>query len=298
MNRILAKKNGNKNDILFIILGAIHGNEPVGIKVIERLFSALKTVSVTGTVVGIIGNKKAYLKGVRYIEHDLNRLFLKNIIEESYAKKNPTNEYKELIELIDCIRNEIKQTTPKRIFLIDVHSTSADSPLFSIVNDDETTWEIAAAMQTPVVTGLSGKFPVGSTVEYFTQENFDVPITAVSVEAGQHKDSKTIQHAFNYLVKMFEYIGLIEKSAIDISDAASSIKNLPTLVKFIYRHAISPDDAFAMDKGYESFQAVKKGEILGSDKTGPVISPQDGYILMPLYQKQGNDGFFLVGKFM
>ncbi|MFT6360775.1 MAG: succinylglutamate desuccinylase, partial [Saprospiraceae bacterium] len=37
-----------------------------------------------------------------------------------------------------------------------------------------------------------------------------------------------------------------------------------------------------------------KGEILATDKNGNVVAKQDSLILMPLYQKQGDDGFFLI----
>ena len=294
MKRILAKKNGNNNDILFIILGAVHGNEPVGVKAIEKLFSVLENVSINGTLVGIIGNKKAYSKGVRFIEHDLNRLFHENTIEDSYKKKKPTNEYKELVELLDCIKNEIKQTQPKKIFLIDIHSTSADSPLFSIVNNDTSIWKLATEMNVPVVTGMIGKLMGGSTLDYFITDNFNIPFNTISIEAGQHIDSATLPNAFFYLLKMLQHVGVIEKFSEDQFDNISLKKNLPSLVQFAYRHAIILADNFIMKPEYKSFQAVKKGEILGSDKNGDVISTQNGFILMPLYQKQGHDGFFLV----
>lgn len=298
MNRILEKKTGGNKRTLFIILGGVHGNEPVGITTIKKIFAAIEKISVNGTVIGIAGNKKACLKGVRYIEHDLNRLFLKKIIETSRAQQNPTNEYAELIELIDCIKNEIEQAQPEKVFLIDVHSTSAESPLFSLVNNDKSTWEIAGALHAPVVTGLSGKLSGGSTLEYFTSKNFNVPMCAISIEAGQHKNPIAVQRAFNFIIKFLEYTEIVQKSAIDMCDIPDEIQNLPRLVKFAYRHAITKNTGFVMNWGYKSFQIIKKGEVLGRDKNGIVISPQDGFILMPLYQAQGNDGFFLVEEML
>ena len=43
-----------------------------------------------------------------------------------------------------------------------------------------------------------------------------------------------------------------------------------------------------------NFQNIKKGEVLGSDKNGDVKSPFDGKILMPLYQEQGTEGFYII----
>jgi succinylglutamate desuccinylase len=49
-----------------------------------------------------------------------------------------------------------------------------------------------------------------------------------------------------------------------------------------------------MRPGYVNFQPIQQGEHLANDTTGPVLAPEDGLILMPLYQPQGSDGFFVV----
>jgi succinylglutamate desuccinylase len=49
-----------------------------------------------------------------------------------------------------------------------------------------------------------------------------------------------------------------------------------------------------MREGYKNFQAIKAGEVLADDKNGEIVAPEDCLLLMPLYQRQGTDGFFLV----
>jgi len=49
-----------------------------------------------------------------------------------------------------------------------------------------------------------------------------------------------------------------------------------------------------MNPDYKNFQPISKGEILASDNDLNVSAPDDGLILMPLYQKRGDDGFFLI----
>ena len=41
---------------------------------------------------------------------------------------------------------------------------------------------------------------------------------------------------------------------------------------------------------------MHKGQALAVDREGPVTAPQSGLLLMPLYQRQGDDGFFIVRK--
>ncbi len=59
-------------------------------------------------------------------------------------------------------------------------------------------------------------------------------------------------------------------------------------------HRIRAGDAFQMLPNFKNFQAVRKGQALARDIHGWILAPEDGLILMPLYQKQGSDGFFLV----
>ena len=69
---------------------------------------------------------------------------------------------------------------------------------------------------------------------------------------------------------------------------------LPPVVHLIECHSIEPGIKFSMNEGYLNFQEVKKGEHLANDKNGPIYASEDSLILMPLYQKKGEDGFFLV----
>jgi succinylglutamate desuccinylase len=48
-----------------------------------------------------------------------------------------------------------------------------------------------------------------------------------------------------------------------------------------------------MRRGYRNFGTVRRGELLAYDNKGPVLAPIDGLILLPLYQGQGDDGFFV-----
>ena len=49
-----------------------------------------------------------------------------------------------------------------------------------------------------------------------------------------------------------------------------------------------------MKSNVANFQDVKKNEVLGIDKEGEVKSPINGKILMPLYQTQGSEGFYII----
>jgi succinylglutamate desuccinylase len=46
--------------------------------------------------------------------------------------------------------------------------------------------------------------------------------------------------------------------------------------------------------GFKNFQKIQKAEKLATNVNGSIVSDLDGYILMPLYQHIGEDGFFIV----
>jgi hypothetical protein len=71
-------------------------------------------------------------------------------------------------------------------------------------------------------------------------------------------------------------------------------QGLPPVSELVWIHHVQTGDGFTMKPGYRNFQPVREGEHLADDHKGPVLSPSDGMILMPLYQAQGSNGFFLV----
>ncbi|HIF21882.1 MAG TPA: hypothetical protein EYQ27_08235 [Gemmatimonadetes bacterium] len=49
--------------------------------------------------------------------------------------------------------------------------------------------------------------------------------------------------------------------------------------------------------GFENFQTVREGQLIAEDQDGDVLVVEDSILLMPLYQEQGEDRFFLVREF-
>ena len=65
-------------------------------------------------------------------------------------------------------------------------------------------------------------------------------------------------------------------------------------VKYIYK--IAADEDFLMNPNMRNFQKLEKGEHIGQNQYGPIYAPKKGYLLMPLYQKQGKEGFYVINK--
>jgi hypothetical protein len=62
------------------------------------------------------------------------------------------------------------------------------------------------------------------------------------------------------------------------------------------RQPIQPGDDFKMLSGFNNFQKIQKGEPLATINGHQLKANENSQIFMPLYQDQGEDGFFIIRK--
>jgi succinylglutamate desuccinylase len=317
MNRLIGNYTGAQHGALIIAIGAMHGNEPSGVRALQTLFQMLENeplhnpmFNFKGKIIGLIGNVQAYERKVRFIEKDLNRQFLveniENLKSRPPSRKNQdfvSQQYfedLELIELLQTIENELNTYKPKKVIILDLHTTSADGGIFTIVADDEESIAVASELHAPVVKGFV-QGTGGTTIHYFKTENMGVPTFALSFEAGQHDDPLSEKRAIAWLVNALRATDCVQPEDVETKHEEilrGYSDKLPKVVQLIDSHKITDSDNFKMMPNYKNFQAVKKGEKLATDKKGDIKAPEDCLILMPLYQTQGHDGFFLVKEIM
>ena len=305
MQRIIGHYTGQVRGTLIIALAAMHGNEPAGIQALNRLFQMLEDEPkhnsgfvFKGRIVGVMGNIQAFERKLRFVKKDLNR----ELTLENLKNLRLTPQYRlayedlELMELTQAIKNEIIEYKPSRLVVVDLHTTSASGGIFSIVSDDMESLNLATQLNAPVVLGMIGKTG-GTTLHYFKTENMGIPTVSICFEGGQHNDALSIQRMIAWLVNLLREVKSVDKD--DVENRHETIlknysKHLPKVVDLFYVHHIQPSDHFQMREGYKNFQAIKAGEVLADDKNGEIVAPEDCLLLMPLYQRQGTDGFFLV----
>ncbi|MBK8811978.1 MAG: hypothetical protein IPN69_14795 [Acidobacteria bacterium] len=116
-------------------------------------------------------------------------------------------------------------------------------------------------------------------------------------EAGQHYAETTVDNH-----EALIWLGLVNSGILRREDCPQYEKHHAALagatgctrvVEIRYRHAITADDDFTMRPGFNNFQKIEKDAPLAEQRTGSVLAPESGLILMPLYQKLGEDGFFI-----
>ena len=305
--RILTRFDGPDPGPLLVVLGGMHGNEPAGVNAVRRMGQMLRaepggnpTFRYQGTFVGLAGNRKALQKRYRFLAEDLNRICtaanVARIRALTPAARGP--EEAELLELVDTIRELVEECRPTRLYVLDIHTTTAFGGIFTLPAPDAESERLAQALYAPVITGMLEGLS-GTTLHYFNRTNWGLPTVAVTFEAGQHEEAESADRAVAAIVNCMRSIEAVRPQDVEHRHdelLQTYSKGLPPRSHLLYTHRITPEDRFVMRPGYVNFQPVKKGEELGRDKDGPVLSPHTARILMPLYQKQGNDGFFLIGK--
>jgi succinylglutamate desuccinylase len=301
--RIVGRYDNKVKGPLLIAIGGIHGNEPAGIEAIKEVLRLLNEepasnpgFQYSGAFIGIRGNLEAIRSQKRFINRDLNRMLT---VEDTQRIRNTPHEHhtiedKEIIELIEAIEKEIDDYQPDLTLVLDFHTTTADGGIFTICANDAKSRELALGLHAPVILGLSEGL-IGTTIEYFNQPELNR--FCIVFEAGQHSDPECVNRSVAAIINCMRHIGAVHPYDVDHRHDGlliSQSKGLPKMTRLLYHYKLYPGENFVMKPGYRNFQKITKGEPLASNESGIIYSPFDGLILMPKYQQQGEDGFFIV----
>jgi succinylglutamate desuccinylase len=271
---------------MLIVLGGIHGNEPAGLHAVEPLVSRLSLDA--GDFVVLSGNRGALAEGVRYIERDLNRGWS----DEAIKALGDSPEDEEQRGLLGAIEDALADARGPVTFL-DLHTTSAAGHPFVVVGDDPAHRALAHSFGLPVFLGLVGKLS-GALTPYLCTRG----ITALAIEGGQNDDEwSVVRHTSAIRIALVE-CGLLPLASLGPLNLSRRLlenarENLPHEIEIVSRYAITPEDEFVMQPGFSNIHPVRAGTLLARDRHGDIRAPEDGLVVMPLYQGQGDDGFFL-----
>lgn len=294
--RELGRIVGRQPGPTLVCLGGLHGNEPAGVLAIQRVLESLGQAAalLQGEFVGLAGNRSALAVGRRFVDHDLNRAWRPDRLARLMQSPGGSQaEDREQLEL-DAVLQEILDEAPGRLYLLDIHTTSGPGSPFAILDDTLANRELALDFPVPLVLGLEEEL-AGTLASYLTARG----VTVLGFEAGQHYDPGSVERAEAAIWLALDSCDLlaearrlpVERSRRLLArDGRSSIRT----VEVRHRHAFDPAAGFTMLPGFENFQAVAEGQILAHSGSLPVAAPFSGLLLMPLYQDQGEDGFFLV----
>lgn len=283
-----------------ICVAGIHGNEPAGIHAVRRVVAALESreSEMTGQFVALAGNVSALERGCRFIDRDLNRAWTTARLAKlrENGKLGGTVEDCEQVELLEEIESILRATSGP-VYVLDLHTTSGPCGTFSVFSDSLPLRDFASRFPVPMVLGLE-ELVDGTLLNLLGEHG----LIAITVETGQHDEPAAIDRAEAAIWIAVVSAGLLPERLVPEAIAARERLHreschLPRVFEMRYKHDVRKGDGFVMAPGYANFQGVSEGQVVARDNGGDVIAEEDGRLLMPLYQKQGEDGFFLVREF-
>ena len=293
--RVVGRRHGLAAGPTLIVVGGMHGNEPAGALATERVLARLDEVApeLRGDLVALRGNLRALALDRRYQARDLNRQWtLEALARVEVALPHDDPEAAEVREL----RAELDAALAAArgpVFFLDFHTTSAAGVPFALIGDTLAQRELARFLPIPAILGLEEQLD-GLLSEYLTARG----ATTIAVEGGQHHSAAAADNLEAVLWIALAATGLVAREALPGVAAAEQLLAqtcgaLPRLIEVLGRHPVLPDDEFRMEPGHANIGRMRAGELLARDRRGEIRAPHDGLLLMPLYQAQGEDGFFL-----
>ncbi len=294
-SHLIGKFAGNFDGPTLVAVGSIHGNEPSGRLALERVSRRLESLEkkLRGRVYLLAGNVRASAREVRFLDMDLNRHWTReNVRKNTKLSADALAEDREQYELLAIFR-EILNSAGDEVYVLDLHSTSAGGVPFATVGDTLRNRHFAQKLPVTILLGIEEQLE-GTMLEFLNNEG----AVTLGFEGGQHQSAEAIDNHEALVMHSLVSAGIL--AAEDVPGLFASRQRLVSatgkahIFEVRHREPVSPEDEFQMDPGYRNFDPVERGQRLASTKNGTISAPESGSMLMPLYQKQGEDGFFIV----
>jgi len=294
--RVLGRIRGEMPGPTLLVVGGIHGNEPAGIAAARRVLERIEAERprLRGQFVALAGNLAALERGSRFVDEDLNRRWhprqvgaLRGMVPASLDAVED-REQAELLKAIDqCLENATGEG-----FFLDLHTCSASGCPFVTVGDTLRNRAFASNVPLPLILGLEEQVD-GALLEYLN----NLGLVTLGVEGGRHDSPSSVNHLEAVLWIALVAAGLVPEDLPGLDEhralLARAAAGTPRVVEVRYRYGVREGDGFRMEPGFRNFHAVQKGDMIARDDCGEIRAPSNGRILLPLYQGQGDDGFFL-----
>lgn len=243
-----------------VIVGGIHGDEPCGVLALERLTNELysgERVLKRGSLTLIHGNLEAQRSNKRFERYNLNRLFKVNSTEEGCYELDRAEELKPLFMNVD--------------YVLDLHSTSKPAPPFIVCEEAERT--VACSLDIDwIVMGWTSLDPLleGDTCTWASRHGAQ----AMTLECGQHLDSRAREVAFRAATRLLDNLGMIAP------ETQGTTSRVPRIIH-LYHAEILRERGFKYSRNYCGFDAVAAGECIGQDSHGVRLAVRSSRMIFP-----------------
>ncbi len=270
------------------VLGAVHGNERCGAQAIHRLIDEIDKGAIAlerGTLQLVpVTNPKAYEKGVRFVERNLNRFLF---------PKEDKKFYEDRLDPIVC------DVLDRTGVLLDLHSYTSQGGAFIFLgphNAEE--FAFATALGIPdFVYGWSEAFGSGDkeskesqgTTEYARSKG----ALAVTLECGNHLNADAPDIGYRGILRALGHLEMIDPRSLAALGAQPPTGGRRCVkMKSVYRRDAGAEFA----KPWKHFDPVAKNEPMAKLAGGETLSaPDDGFIVLPKASAGPGEEWFFFG---
>lgn len=245
------------------VVGGIHGDEPAGERIVDRLAAELATEDVVGTVQLIVANEPALAAGTRYTDTDLNRAFPGDDHSDEYEAALAAR----LVHLL--------QGADAVLAIHTSHSAPPPFAIFSRMND--------SVRRT--VSGMPVDYALDSGNLRSTTLDSVVPHT-VSLEAGRQGSEEAVEFGYEATRAFLRAHG-------SIRDAE------PTFTETRVVEGIEevPKGGGDPHLSYSNFEEIPKGEVFARDDVYTHRVEESGIVPILASEEGYEDIFGIYGRF-
>ncbi len=280
--KFVPKKKSNKN-LKLGFLALVHGNEVLGLPIMNTLIQALLDgfISAEYEVLLGLGNLPAAYKNKRFVQKDLNRCFGlqgTSTVEDARAREIEKYMLNEVDYLIDL--HQTVETSPNPFFIFQYASQNCFTHL-SLMNS-----KFPAVIQFEAIGDDAGL----SADEYLRSlGRFGVTFELGKIGFEDDKFHAGATACWLFIEKLNEF-----ESYAQIAELPANRINFPMLQ--IVDRFVAPDDDSLLNFNLTNFANIEKNQVLGFSKSGSILSPNKGVILFPKLNqaaKKGQTLFFV-----
>lgn len=285
----LYQYEGGKNEFTLHLSGIIHGNEvgslPTLLSIVEDLESG--ALKFGGNINISLGNPEASKLNRRFVDADLNRLFLKDQPSEHVD----THEAKRALQLMPWL--------DKADVILDLHQTMLASAMpFYIFPKTDMSLAIAEAIggtQAYIDATPTDEAPLYQCADEYVWRRGKPALTLELGEAGFHAPAtEAASQAVRGLIGLFE--GLYTHHVASMDDTGTMLFHIRkhSLGELTHYHTVHREpyrgSQYRLKSGLINFVDVQQGEALNAPNSPDLIAPCTGKLLFPKYPRRNDLG--------
>lgn len=278
--------------IALCIIGATHGDEPAGVHALQKISQHIKDQEwvLNGVdVFGLVGNPDAYEKRVRFIDHNLNRMFQDVLLNDSTNISLEVVRAREIKKIFDELKNSYE-----KVYIIDVHSVSmSDLQMAVYLKNDILSKEILERIS-PIA--LRFAFDEQSVPGSTSECAMNTQCIGFAIEAGSHTSSNASLVALDIIERFIDDLSGFVKKTVSYKDRPQYVPGEKRTYTTLER--IIPENNFRFTIQQASELFLPQGTVFGENNNGKVVAVQDCFMMIPskVPNEKDFDAGFLCSK--